>query len=71
MSSRPGTAALFAALRDRRRNATALVVALAAIALAVVAANDLAYYAAGLVVFAVWMVWFVMTAIEWVRRAEF
>lgn len=71
MSSRPGTTALLAALRDRRRNATALAVALTAIGVAGVAANDLAYYAAGLVVFAVWMVWFVMTAIEWVRRAEF
>jgi hypothetical protein len=71
VSNRPGRTALREALADWRRHATALAVVAAAVGCAVVVGSRIAYYAAALVAFAVWMWWFVLTVVEWVRRADF
>lgn len=63
--------ALRAALADWRRHAGALAVVAAAFVVAALVSDPMAQYAAYLVTFAVWMVWFVLTTIEWIRRAEF
>ncbi|MFB6301260.1 MAG: hypothetical protein ABEH78_00120 [Haloferacaceae archaeon] len=63
--------ALREALADWRRHAGALAVVAAAFGVAAVVARPEAQYAAYLVTFVVWMVWFVLTTIEWIRRAEF
>lgn len=60
-----------AALADWRRHAGAIAVIAAAFGVAALIADPVAQYAAYLVTFAVWMVWFVLTTIEWIRRAEF
>lgn len=59
------------ALGDWRRHAVAVAVAAAALGVASLLGSRVAFYGAALVVFTVWMVWFVLTAIEWVRRADF
>jgi hypothetical protein len=66
-----GREALSGALADRRRHAGALLLVGAAIALALLFDTPSARYGAGLVVFAVWMGWFVLTCIAFVERAEF
>lgn len=71
MSGRPGRTALVEALGDWRRHAAAVAVAAAALGAAALVGSRVAFYGAALVVFTVWMVWFVLTAIEWVRRADF
>lgn len=71
MSSRPGTAALVEALRNWRRNVGAVLFAVAVLAAATLVGSKGAYYAASLLVFTAWMVWFVLTCIDWVTRAEF
>jgi hypothetical protein len=71
VSDRPATDALSLALADRWRNLSALVLAGAAIAFAVAIDTSVAYYGAGLTVFAVWMAWFVLVAIDWLRVADF
>lgn len=71
MSDRPATDALTFALADRWRNLAAFALAAAAVALAVVVDTSVAYYGAGLTVFAVWMGWFVLVAIDWLRVADF
>jgi ABC-type siderophore export system fused ATPase/permease subunit len=71
MSRQPGTDALVAALRDRRRNVSAFLFAVGVLAAATLVGSTAAYFAASLIVFTVWMVWFVLTCIEWVTRAEF
>jgi hypothetical protein len=71
MSSHPGTAALVEALRDRRRNLGAVLSAVAAVAVATLVGSKAAYYAASLIVFTVWMVWFVLNCIEFVTRPDF
>lgn len=71
VSERPATDALSLALADRWRNLSALALAVGAIALAVALDTRIAYYGAGLTVFAVWMGWFVMVAIDWLRVADF
>lgn len=66
-----GGAAVVAALKDWRRHALALaVIGVAGVAAVLIGSRE-AVYAAGLIAFSVWMVWFVMTAIEWVKRADF
>jgi hypothetical protein len=69
--NRPGTAALSVALGNRLRNLAALVLAAVAVGVAVAVDSRVAYYGAGLTVFAVWMAWFVLTAIDWLRVANF
>jgi hypothetical protein len=66
-----GTSALVEALRDRRRNAGALAFAVAVLAAAAFVGSPAAYFTASLVVFSTWMAWFVLTCIEWVKRADF
>lgn len=71
VANRPAESALAEALRDWRRHAAALAVVALAFGLAAVLGSTEAYYGAALVAFSVWMVWFVLTGIEWVRRADF
>lgn len=71
MSDYTGTTALIEALRDWRRNISALLFVVAVLAGATLVGSKEAYYLASLVVFSTWMVWFVLTGIEWVKRAEF
>lgn len=71
MSNRPGRTALVAALADWQRHLAALLIVAAAFGMASNLGSSRAYYTAWLVTFAVWMGWFVLTAIEWLRRADF
>ena len=71
MAEYTGKTALIEALRDWRRNVGALVVVVAVLAGAAFVGSKEAYYTAALVVFTIWMVWFVLTGIEWVKRADF
>ncbi|MFC4407639.1 hypothetical protein [Haloarchaeobius iranensis] len=71
MSKRPGLAALRAALGDWRRNAVAVVLVVVPVALALVDGSRVAVYGAALAAFVVWMAWFVLTAVDWLERADF
>lgn len=71
MSNRPGRTALVAALADGRRHLGALVAVAVVFGVARSFGSTGAYYAASLVVFTIWMVWFVLTAVEWLRHADF
>ena len=72
MTDRPARAALWTALAAPRRNAAAvLVVAVTLATTAVAAPPPWARYAAYLFVFCVWMTWFVLTTVDWIREAEF
>jgi fatty acid desaturase len=70
MSNEGGGSPLDAALRDRRRNAGALAIAAGVLAVAAAVGTRLAYYVAILLVFAVWMLWFVLAAVAWQRHAD-
>ncbi len=71
VSNRPGLAALRGALGDRRRNLVALVLVVVPVALAVIVGSRVALYGAALAAFVVWMAWFVLTAVDWLERADF
>lgn len=71
MNGHTGTTALIEALRDWRRNAGALTAVVVTLACAALVGTKEAYYTASMVVFTVWMVWFVLAGIEWVKLAEF
>lgn len=71
MTDQPGRTALVVALRAWRRHAVALVLVAAAFGIAAGLDSEIAFYGAGLVAFAVWMAWFVLTAIDWISRADF
>jgi hypothetical protein len=71
VSDRPATDALSLALADRWRNLVALVLVAGALAFAAAIDTSVAYYGAGLTVFAVWMGWFVLVAIDWLQVADF
>ncbi|MFD1646003.1 hypothetical protein [Haloarchaeobius litoreus] len=71
MSNRPGLAALRGALGHRRRNAVALVLAVVPVAVALAVGSRVALYGAALAAFVVWMAWFVLTAVDWLERADF
>ncbi len=71
MSSHTGTTALIDAVSAWRRNVGALLAVVAVLAAATVVGSKEAYYLASLSVFTIWMVWFVLTGIEWIKRAEF
>lgn len=71
VSNRPGLTALRGALGNRRRNVVALVLVVVPLALALVAGSRVALYGAGLAAFVVWMGWFVLTAVDWLERADF
>ncbi|WP_332897154.1 MULTISPECIES: hypothetical protein [unclassified Haladaptatus] len=71
MGAHTGTTALIEALSDWQRNVAALlVVAIAFFGARLIGSNE-AYYGALLVSFTVWMAWFVLIAIEWLKRADF
>jgi type III secretory pathway component EscU len=71
VSNRPGLAALRGALGDRRRNVVAVVLVVGPVALALVVGSRVALYGAALTAFVVWMGWFVLTAVDWLERADF
>ena len=71
VSEQPGREALWAALGDRQRNLFTLVAVVAVVGVAASLDSAVAYYGAGLTVFSIWMGWFVLTAIDWLRRADF
>lgn len=71
MSDPAARRALLAALGDRRRNLAALLLVCVALAVAVSVESPLVRYGAALVVFTVWMGWFVLAAIDWLRHADF
>jgi hypothetical protein len=71
MAEQSGRSALVTALTAPRRHAAALVAAAAAVGVAAAVGSRTAYFAAALVCFTVWMGWFVLTAVEWVREADF
>jgi uncharacterized membrane protein YdbT with pleckstrin-like domain len=71
MSDRPAETALREALTDWRRNLAALAVVALMFGVAALTSSAGIRYGAGLIAFTVWMAWFVLTAIDWIRRAEF
>lgn len=71
MSDRPAETALREALTDWRRNLTALALIVFAFGAATLTASAGARYGALLFSFTIWMAWFVLTAIDWIRRADF
>ena len=71
VSDRPATDALSFALADRWRNLAALLLVVVVFAVAAVVDTSIAHYGAGLTAFAVWMGWFVLVAIDWLRAADF
>ena len=71
MVDQPARAAAVAALSDWRRHALALVIVVAGFGAAAASGAPEAYYGAVLVAFTVWMAWFVLTTIDFLRRADF
>lgn len=71
MSDRPAEAALVTALSDRRRNLAAFALVAAAVAVAALSSSSVVRYAGVLTAFSVWMAWFVLTAVDWLRLADF
>jgi hypothetical protein len=71
VSDRPARRALGASLRNWRRNLLAAAAVTAGFAVAAAVDTAGAFYGAALLAFAVWMLWFVLTAVDWIRRAEF
>jgi hypothetical protein len=71
MATRSAGAALKAALDDWRRHALALAGVAAAFGVATYLDSAGAYYGAALMTFTIWMLWFVLTVVEWIRLAEF
>ena len=71
MPEHTGKTALVEALRDWRRNAAALLGVAVTLVSAALLGTNVAYYTAALVVFSIWMAWFVLASIEWLKRAEF
>ena len=71
MSGSTGETALVEALRDRRRNTAALLGVVVTLAIAALIGTNVAYYTAVLIVFSIWMAWFVLACIEWLKRADF
>lgn len=58
-------------MADWRRHAVAASLVAAAFLVAEFLAAPTARYGAYLIAFAVWMAWFVLTVVEWLRRADF
>lgn len=71
MSEYTGLTALIEALSNWRRNVSALLFAVVTLAVAAVIGSSIAYYTSALLIFMTWMVWFVLTGIDWVKRADF
>lgn len=71
MTAPTGAEALKIALSDWQRNGAALLAAAVTTAAALYVGTREAYYLAVLILFTIWMVWFVLAGIDWVRVAEF
>jgi hypothetical protein len=71
MAAPTGAEALKIALSDWRRNAAALLSGAVVVAAAVAVGTREAYYLAALILFTIWMVWFTLAGIDWVKVAEF
>ena len=71
MTDRPARTAVASALGNWRRHAAAAALVAAAFGSAALLASRTARYGAFLVAFAVWMGWFVLTAVDVIREAEF
>ncbi len=71
MTEEQARAAFVHALTDWRRNLAAVTIAALGFLAAWVIDTPSAYYAAWLVAFSVYMAWFVLAAVEWIRLAEF
>ena len=70
MSNRPVRVDVASALLEWRHHAAALAIVVAAFGGAAVVGSRMAYYAAALVAFTVWMAWFVSVAVDVLRGAE-
>jgi hypothetical protein len=71
VSDRPARRALAASLRSWRRHLLAAGVVAAGFGAAAALDSPVVRYGAVLLAFAVWMLWFVLTAVEWIRHADF
>jgi hypothetical protein len=71
VTERSARSALSASLRNWRRHVVAVGVVVAGFAVAAAVGSDVARYGAVLLAFSVWMLWFVLTAVDWIRRADF
>ena len=71
MTERPARSALAASLRNWRRHLFAALAIAGGFGVAAVLDSDVARYGAVLLAFSVWMLWFVLTAVDWIRRADF
>lgn len=71
MTEQPARAAVVAALSDWRRHAAAVAIAAAGFLAADAWGVPGAYFGAALLAFTVWMAWFVLTTIDFLRRADF
>ena len=70
MSERSVQDALFAALRGWKHHGIALLIVLIAFGFASLITSEVAYYAAGLVAFTIWMAWFVFTGVQFLRALD-
>jgi hypothetical protein len=72
VTDRPARSALTGALSYWQRHVAALLVAGAAVWVTHTATSSPGLrYGSYLVVFTIWMLWFVLTTVEWIRRADF
>lgn len=71
MTDERARAAFVHALTDWRRNLVAVAIAALGFVVAWAIDTPSAYYGAWLVAFSVYMAWFVLAAVEWVRQADF
>lgn len=60
-----------ASLRNWRRHLFAVAAVAAGFGVAGVLDSAVARYGAVLLAFSVWMLWFVLTAVDWIRHADF
>ena len=63
----PVRVALVRTLTDWRRHAGVLLFVLAVVGAAAFVGTTAAYFAAGLIVFSTWMIWFVVTGVRFLR----
>ena len=66
-----GWDAFVAAVTNWRRNGVALGLVVGFVAIAAAFQSSVAYYGAALTVFVIWMAWFVLVSVDWLRRADF
>lgn len=71
VSNRPPRLDVSDSLVEWRHHLVALIIVAAAFGVASVFASKVAYYAAALLAFSVWMGWFVLTVVEYLRNVDF